>query len=131
MSKERTRATYNSGKPLRILIVEDHTDTLEALSRLLNHFGHEISTAASALSALQMIESKAFDVVLCDIGLPDGNGYDVVTQAKRKRALKAVALSGFAASDDIERGKKAGFDFHLAKPVDFHELRNVLGQIAA
>jgi CheY-like chemotaxis protein len=131
MSKERTRATYNSGKPLRILIVEDHTDTLEALSRLLNHFGHEISTASNALNALQMIDSKAFDVVLCDIGLPDGSGYDVVTKAKRKRALKAVALSGFAASDDIERGKKAGFDFHLAKPVDFHELRNVLGQIAA
>jgi CheY-like chemotaxis protein len=131
MSKERTRATYNSGKSLRILVVEDHKDTLRALSRLLNHFGHEISTADGARSALDLINSKEFDVVLCDIGLPDGNGYDVVAEAKRKRALKAVALSAFAARDDIERGRKAGFDFHLAKPVDFHELRSVLGQIAA
>ena len=131
MSDERTRATYNSGKSLRILVVEDHSDTLEALSRLLNHFGHEISTANDAQSALDMISSNEFDVVLCDIALPDGNGYDVITKAKRKRAVKAVALSAFAARDDIERGKKAGFDFHLAKPVDFHELRSVLGQIAA
>jgi hypothetical protein len=131
MSEERTRETYHSGKSLRILVVEDHSDTLEALSRLLNHFGHEIYTANDARSALDMINSKEFDVVLCDLALPDGNGYDVIAEAKRKRAVKAVALSGFAARDDIERGRKAGFDFHLAKPVDFHELRSVLGQIAA
>ena len=130
MSEERSRAEY-SGKSLRILVVEDHSDTLEALSRLLNHFGHDISTADDARSALDMINSKEFDVVLCDIALPDGNGYDVIAEAKRKRAVKAVAISGFAARDDIERGRKAGFDFHLAKPVDFHELRSVLGQIAA
>ena len=111
MSEERTRAAYNSGNTLRILVVEDHSDTLEALSRLLNHFGHEISTADDARSALDMINSKEFDVVLCDIALPDGNGYDVVAEAKRKRPLKAVALSGFAGRDDIERGRKAGFDF--------------------
>jgi Response regulators consisting of a CheY-like receiver domain and a winged-helix DNA-binding domain len=131
MSEERTRAEYNSGRSLRILVVEDHSDTLEALSRLLNHFGHEISTADDAQSARDMINSKEFDVVLCDIALPDGTGYDVVAEAKRKRPLKAVALSAFAARNDIERGRKAGFDFHLAKPVDFHELRSVLGQIAA
>ena len=116
---------------MRILVVEDHRDTLQALSRLLNHFGHEISSADDAQSALDMINSREFDVVLCDIALPDGSGYDVIAAAKRKSAVKAVALSGFAARDDIERGRKAGFDFHLAKPVDFHELRSVLGQIAA
>jgi CheY-like chemotaxis protein len=130
MSDERTRASYNSGNRLRILVVEDHNDTLQALSRLLSHFGHEISLADTAQSALNIIDSKEFDVVLCDIALPDGNGYDVVAQAKRKRPVKAVALTGFSASEDIERGKEAGFDFHLAKPVDFHELRAVLGQIA-
>ena len=130
MSDERTRASYNPGKRLRILVVEDHNDTLQALSRLLSHFGHEISLADRAQNALDMINSKEFDVVLCDIALPDGNGYDVVAQAKRKRPVKAVALTGFSASEDIERGKKAGFDFHLTKPVDFHELRAVLGQIA-
>jgi CheY-like chemotaxis protein len=131
MSDERSRAEYNPGKSLRILVVEDHSDTLDALSRLLDHFGHEISTADDARSALDMINAKEFDVVLCDIALPDGNGYDVIAQAKQKRDIKAVALSAFAGRDDIERGRKAGFDFHLAKPVDFHELRSVLGQIAA
>ena len=130
MSEERSREEYNSGKSLRILVVEDHGDTLEALSRLLNHFGHEISTADDAESARDMMNSKRFDVVLCDIALPDGNGYDLIAEAKQKRAFKAVALSAFAATDDIQRGKEAGFDFHLAKPVDFHELRSVLGQIA-
>jgi CheY-like chemotaxis protein len=131
MNEERSRAEYNSGRSLRILVVEDHTDTLQALSRLLNHFGHEVCTADDARSAMDLIKAKEFDAVLCDIALPDGNGYDVIMEAKRKGAVKAVALSGFAARDDIERGKEAGFDFYLAKPVDFHELRTVLGQIAA
>src|SRR6187431_2465281 len=131
MSEDRSREEYNSGKSLRILVVEDHSDTLQALSRLLNHFGHDISVAEDARSARDMINAKEFDVVLCDIALPDGNGYDVIAEAKRKGAVKAVAISGFATRDDIERGRKAGFDYHLAKPLDFHELRTVLGQIAA
>ena len=131
MSEDRSKEEYNPGRNLRILVVEDHSDTLQALSRLLSHFGHDISTADGARSALDMINSKEFDVVLCDIALPDGNGYDVIREAKRKGAVKAVAISGYAARDDVERGRKAGFDFHLAKPVDFHELRSVLGQIAA
>ena len=94
MSEERSRAEY-SGKSLRILVVEDHSDTLEALSRLLDHFGHEISTAEDAQSAREMINSKEFDVILCDIALPDGKGYDVLAEAKRIRPVKAVALSGF------------------------------------
>ena len=130
MSDERTRDSY-SDRRLRILVVEDHSDTLQALSRLLSHFGHEISVANGAKNALKIIDSKEFDVILCDIALPDGNGYDVIAEAKRKRPVKGVALSGFAATEDIERGREAGFDFHLAKPVDFHELRTVLGQIAA
>jgi CheY-like chemotaxis protein len=131
MSDERTRDSYNSGKSLRILVVEDHSDTRQALSRLLSHFGHDISVADRAQNALNIIDAKEFDVVLCDITLPDGSGYDVIAEAKRKRSIKAVALTGFGAAEDIERGREAGFDFHLTKPVDFHELRAVLGQIAA
>jgi len=118
-------------KALRILVVEDHGDTLQALSRLLTHFGHEISVADGAEVALKIIESKEFDVVLSDIGLPDGNGYDLISEAKRRHPIKAVALTGFGTHEDIRRGKEAGFDFHLVKPIDFHELRTVLGQIAA
>ena len=131
MSDDRTRATYKSGKTLRILVVEDHRETLQALSRLLTHFGHEIFLADGAQSALEIIGSREFDVVLSDIALPDGSGYDVISEAKRKQPVKAVALTGFGATADIQRGKEAGFDFHLTKPIDFHELRTVLDRVSA
>ena len=126
-----SQATQKSVKPLRILLVEDHGDTRYTLSRLLTYFGHEISVADNTKNALEIMASQKFDVVLCDIGLPDGTGYDVITEAKRKQAVKAVALTGFGTDEDIRRGKEAGFDFHLVKPVDFHELRSVLDQVAA
>ena len=129
MGEERTRESYNSGKSLRILVVEDHGETRQTLSRLLGHFGHQISVADCTQSALEIVDSQQFDVVLSDIGLPDGSGYEVIAHAKRKQLLKGVALTGMDQDEDIKRAKEAGFDFHLAKPVDFHELRTVLGQI--
>jgi CheY-like chemotaxis protein len=131
MGDDPTQASYKPGKSLRILVVEDHGDTLQTLSHLLSHFGHEISMADGARSALEFVESKQFDVVLSDIGLPDGSGYDVIAHAKRKQPVKGVALTGFYGDEDLRRSKEAGFDFHLTKPVDFHELRTVLGQIGA
>ena len=131
MSDDRpTPQPLRSGKSLRILVVEDHADTLRVLARLLDHFGHKISVADSTHSAFQFLQSKAFDVILSDIVLPDGSGYDIVSQAKQKQAVKAVALTGFDREEDIRRGKEAGFDFHLSKPVDFHELRTVLNQVS-
>src|SRR5438270_881562 len=110
MNEDRTTESYNSGKRLRILVVEDHSDTRQALSRLLSHFGHEISVADRAQNALDAIDSKEFDVVLCDIALPDGSGYDVIAEAKRKRPVKAVALTGFGAA----RSKTFDLQIHLA-----------------
>jgi hypothetical protein len=126
-----SQALQKPAKSLRILLVEDHGDTRHALSRLLTHFGHQISVADNTQSALDVIESQKFDVVLCDIGLPDGSGYDVISEAKRKQPVKAVALTGFGTEEDIRHGKEAGFDFHLVKPIDFHELRTVLDQVGA
>ena len=77
------------------------------------------------------MQSQKFDVVLSDIGLPDGSGYEVIAQAKRKQPIKAVAITGFGTNEDVRRGKEAGFDFHLVKPIDFHELRTVLDQVGA
>ncbi|MFZ3376049.1 MAG: response regulator [Chthoniobacterales bacterium] len=131
MGDDSTKTLSRPGKSLRILVVEDHGETLQVLSRLLSHFGHEILVADCMQSALEVVQSKEFDVVLCDIGLPDGSGYDVIAQAKRKQPVKCVALTGFDKDEDIKRGKEAGFDFHLTKPVDFHELRIVLDQIAS
>lgn len=130
MPDDRSAAPPGSGKSLRILVVEDHADTLRVLAHLLHHFGHEISVADRTHSALQSLQSKVFDVILSDISLPDGSGYEIVSQAKQKQAVKAVALTGFNGEEDIRRGKEAGFDFHLSKPIDFHELRTVLDQVS-
>jgi PAS domain S-box-containing protein len=124
-------SSKHTAKRLRILLVEDHRDTRHALSRLLTHFGHQTSVANNTQSALQMMASQRFDVVLCDIGLPDGSGYEVISQAKRQGLVKAVAITGFGTDEDIRRSKEAGSDFHLVKPVDFDELQAVLDQVAA
>jgi PAS domain S-box-containing protein len=124
-----TRKPKKPSRILRILLVEDHGDTRRTLARLLAHFGHQIAVADSRQSAFDMLQSAAFDVVLSDIGLPDGSGYDVISQAKRSQRVAGIALTGFGTDEDIRRGKDAGFDFHLTKPVDFHELRSVLDQV--
>ena len=131
MSDGPTTISHHPGKSLRILVVEDHGDTRRTLSQLLSHFGHEISAADSKRSALEMIAAKKFDVLLSDIALPDGTGYEVMSEAKRDQHIKGVALSGLDKDEDISRGKEAGFDYYLSKPVDFHELRTILGDIGA
>jgi signal transduction histidine kinase/CheY-like chemotaxis protein len=120
---------------LRILVVEDHGDTRRTLARLLTHYGHEISVADCVQAALDAFNPQKFDAVLSDIGLPDGTGYDVMSEVRRQQAessgsvLTGIALTGFGMDDDIRRSKEAGFDFHLTKPIDFAQLRTVLAQI--
>lgn len=115
---------------LRILLVEDHGETRQVLSQLLGYFGHDISVAECVKTALSLVQSSDFDAVVSDIGLPDGTGYDLISEAKQHKVFTGIALTGFDMKEDIKRSKEAGFDFHLTKPVDFHELRTVLGQIA-
>jgi PAS domain S-box-containing protein len=120
-----------TSKPLRILLVEDHKDTRRTLSRLLTHFGHKVLTADNVERAVAVIGSNNIDAVLCDIGLPDGSGYEVAAQARAKGGIKAIALTGFGTEQDVQRSKEAGFDFHLVKPINFQELQTVLDQLAA
>jgi CheY-like chemotaxis protein len=82
---------------------------------VLTHFGHQISVAGDKQSALNPLASQNFDVVLCDIGLPDGSGYEVISHAKG-HPVKAVAITGFGTEADVRRSTKAGLDFHLFKP---------------
>jgi CheY-like chemotaxis protein len=96
------------------------------LAGLLSRIGHEISTADCKQQALAILESKHFDVILSDINLPDGTGYELISQAKRTHTLKGIAISGLDASEDLLRSKEAGFDFHLIKPLDFPDLCGVL-----
>ena len=77
---------------------------------------------------MAIMASNNIDAVLCDIGLPDGSGYEGAAQARAKGNIKAIALTGFGTEQDLQRSKEAGFDFHLVKPINFQELQTVLDQ---
>jgi PAS domain S-box-containing protein len=128
-STDKADGEVKISRSLHLLLVDDHTDTRRVLSRLLTKCGHEVATADSAQSALKLLESGQFDVLISDIGLPDGDGYGLVREAKRRQPLRAVALSGFGTEEDVRRSLEAGFDYHLTKPVDLNGLQSVLQKI--
>ncbi|MBV9009919.1 MAG: CHASE3 domain-containing protein [Verrucomicrobia bacterium] len=114
---------------LAILLVEDHVDTATALTRVLRMRGHEVQIAGTVAAALDAIERQRFDLFLCDVGLPDGTGYDLIKAVRQKSSVPAVALTGFGMSSDVDRALEAGFDAHLTKPVDLHKLELTIGKL--
>jgi CheY-like chemotaxis protein len=128
--QSRLRFIFRGVMTLQILVVEDHGDTRRVLTGLLGHFGHCISAADNVESALAFVRAKHFDAIVSDLALPDGSGCDVIREAKRCQRLTGVALTANGEDDDIARGRDAGFDYHLTKPIDFAQLREVLGRIA-
>ena len=116
---------------LRVLIVDDHAETLRVLSALLGKRGHKVSTAGSLQRALEILEDGRFDVLISDIGLPDGDGHELIRAAKERQALKGIALSGFGREDDRRNSRESGFDYHLTKPIEFQKLESVLREIAS
>lgn len=120
------------GQAMNILLVDDHADTSRALKRLLERMGYQVQTADSVSSALQVSETNPFDIVISDIGLPDGSGLDLMREIlQRHEEVKGVALSGFGMEDDIRRSKEAGFIEHITKPVDFVTLESILSRLKA
>ncbi len=112
---------------MQILVVEDHTESRGVLANLLIHCGHEVAVAGTLEEAAAQLETAPVDVLLCDLGLPDGDAFGLAADAKaRQRAKKMVALTGRESDGDRERGRQAGFDHYLTKPFDFHELRALL-----
>jgi PAS domain S-box-containing protein len=118
------------GRPLRILLVEDHADTSETMARLLAAMGHQVTAAATAAAALAAAETADFELVISDLGLPDGDGYDLMRALRRRRPISGIALSGYGRDEDIARGRAAGFDLHLTKPVSLPALRTAIAQVA-
>jgi signal transduction histidine kinase len=114
----------------RLLIVEDHEPTLAALAGLLRRHGHDVSTANSVKSALLLASSRTFDFVVSDLGLPDGDGTDLMRQLTRDHGLRGIALSGYGMEQDVARTEQAGFLAHLVKPINFEELDRTLQQFA-
>jgi PAS domain S-box-containing protein len=114
--------------PLSILLVEDNPQTLAAMSRLLKSVGHRVHTATTIDSALRTIEDHPVDLMVCDIGLPDGSGWELLRRASAIRTVPAIALSGFGSDDDIDRSRRTGFAAHLVKPVTPQKLHDAIRQ---
>jgi CheY-like chemotaxis protein len=112
----------------RILLVEDHADTLMVMARLLRSLGCHVTTAGSVREAIDAADTAQFDLLISDIGLPDGSGLDVM-QHCRKLQLRGIALSGFGQEEDLRRSREAGFELHLTKPLNFNTLREILSQV--
>jgi CheY-like chemotaxis protein len=117
-------------KRLRILFVEDHEDTCAVMTRLLRGFGYAVTCAGNVRVAMELIETQPFDLLISDIGLPDGSGLDVMRRVRERQQLKGIALSGFGMEEDVRRSREAGFAQHLTKPVNFRKLEAVIEQVA-
>lgn len=117
---------------VRVLLVEDHVDTAVTMQMLLRHHGYEVRIAASIADALTAAASFPFDVLVSDIGLPDGRGTELLAklQAGADGPVLAIAMSGYGMEDDLERSRRAGFAEHLTKPVDFDSLHQAIARLA-
>ncbi|MEZ0267431.1 MAG: response regulator [Phycisphaerae bacterium] len=108
--------------PLRVLLVEDNLVTLKVMSRLFRDFGYEVTPAPDVASAHQAAHGHRFDLVVSDLGLPDGDGLSLMRQLRDQYGLKGIALSGYGQDEDVRESRAAGFVEHLVKPVDFARL---------
>ncbi|PYQ64814.1 MAG: hybrid sensor histidine kinase/response regulator [Acidobacteria bacterium] len=119
---------------LRVLAVEDDESTLDALTELLSLQGADVAPAASVSQALETLEGFAPDVLVSDIGMPERDGYDLIREIRAlghdATNLPAVAVTAFASPEDRQRALAAGFQVHLAKPVDPRELTSVIASLA-
>ena len=119
---------------LRILLVEDHPDTAEAMAELLRLQGHQVLVAGTVSGALATAEAAArnggLDLVVSDLGLPDGNGLDVMRALSARYGLRGIALSGYGMEEDIRKSREAGFGRHLTKPVNPQSLKAALLEVA-
>ncbi len=118
--------------PLRIFVVENHPDTLMYLQMYLEVLGHKVASARTIKDALSSLTATEYDVLISDIGLPDGSGWELLPRvhAGAPRPIFAIAMSGFGLSADHERSREAGFRHHLLKPFRPDELNGMLQEAA-
>ena len=119
-----------NGKPL-VLVVEDHEDTARIMSKLPRSFDHRVTWAANLSSALEAVSRDGFDLLISDLGLPDGNGRDLMRQARRTAQIRGIALSGYGMESDVRASIEAGFSEHLTKPVNIVQLQEAIRRVMA
>ncbi|MDP9292077.1 MAG: ATP-binding protein [Verrucomicrobiota bacterium] len=118
-------------RPLRILVVEDHENTLVTLTRLLTRAGHSVECARNVAAAIETAGSDEFDLIISDLGLPDGSGIELIRKLRETISTPAIALSGYGMEEDLQASREAGFNEHLTKPVDWKRLRAAIGHVSS
>ncbi|MGC4116824.1 MAG: PAS domain-containing protein [Myxococcales bacterium] len=121
-------------RDLRVLVIEDNHDAAEMLKEALELHGHAVDTAADGLQGLERARGFHPHVVVCDLGLPGIDGFEVARRMHADQDLRSAALiavSGYAAPDDVQRSKGAGFLEHLAKPPDLDRLESLVARLGS
>jgi signal transduction histidine kinase len=124
-------AVSADGGGARVLIVDDNLDSAQGLGRLLRRRGYDVRLAHDGVSALRTAKAFAPSVVLLDIGLPEMDGYEVARRLRVEpggEQMRIIAVSGYGQEEDRRRSREAGFDYHLVKPVDFEQMRELLAE---
>lgn len=119
-------AQLSSGTRKTILLVEDHEDTRKITAVMMRARGFEVVTAASFREALLAAEEESIDFVIADIGLPDGNGYDLMEQLAEQFGVNGIALTAHGRSEDKARAAQSGFLQHFTKPISAERLEAML-----
>jgi PAS domain S-box-containing protein len=126
--KRSNKTTESVG--LRVLLVEDHEATRSILARLLTNRHHQVTVAGSVKEAVDLGKRAGFDIVVSDIGLPDGNGHDLFkTILQHSPRAKGIALTGYGMDDDLALSQETGFSVHLTKPVRIDALDAALASV--
>lgn len=119
-------------RPLRVFLVENHPDTLTYLGRYLELRGHTVAAARDMQSALAALTAASPDVLICDIGLPDGDGWELMKRLSTQGPVPfSIAMSGFGTASECEKSLSVGYRHHLVKPFVPEELDVLLGEAAA
>ncbi|WP_433695893.1 response regulator [Paraburkholderia phenoliruptrix] len=117
---------------LHILLVEDDAETATSLTALLELEGARVRTAGDGLEALRMLAEEPVDAVVSDIGMPHMDGYELMRKIRSDPAVsgvRAIALTGRNRHDEVQAAHEAGFNAHLAKPLEFQQLLDELGAL--
>ena len=117
--------------PLKFFVVENHQDTLDAIKMFLEAQGHAVEVAPDMKSALKLAPKTKFDVMISDIGLPDGDGWELLKQLREQMPIKAIAMSGYGMRADLAKSAAAGYAAHLIKPFGPPELESALKKVLA
>jgi signal transduction histidine kinase len=128
---ERPAVLRAAPQPLNVLLVEDHEPTLRVLEKLLRQIGHRVTGTTTVTTALAAAAQEAFDLIISDLGLPDGSGLDVMRRLRRDFAGRAIALTGYGMDADVDASRAAGFALHLTKPVDRAQLESAIERVTS